>query len=52
MGISKTENIDIFLCFNILSWNNSVCKILMLQNHTRSADSMSDIIGKMKIWHI
>lgn len=28
----KSTNIGIFLCFNAFTWNNSVCKILMLLN--------------------
>lgn len=49
MEISKTENTEISLCFNILIWNNIICKILMLQSHTRSVDgSVTDIIEKMK----
>lgn len=48
MGIGETKNIEMFLCFNILTWNNKVYRILMLQNHTKSADSsMPDITEKI-----
>lgn len=34
---------------SIFTWNDCVCKILVLQNHTRSADSdMPDTIGNIK----
>ena len=43
------KNIENFLCFNTLTWNNSVYKILMLQNYIKSAyRSMPDFIEKIK----
>lgn len=43
------KNIENFLCFNTLTWNNSVYKILMLQNYIKSAyRSMPDFMEKIK----
>ena len=48
-GIRKMKNIENFLCFNTLTWNNSVYIILMLQNYIKSAyRSMPDFIEKIK----
>lgn len=43
------KNIENFLCFSTLTWNNSVYKILMPQNYIKSAyRSMPDFIEKIK----
>ena len=48
-GNKKNENNENFLCFNTLTWNNSIYKILMLQNYIKSAyRSMPDFIEKIK----